>query len=138
MEAPDVDGKSQCTGLISHYMETFPPHNERKGPQHRVYVIEVEAIDKSISWTLYVGYTNLYLRERWERYESLSDRVSKFFRKGQVVALAYRFDLMDGWGPYDTKAEGLWAEGELALTLTRAGHNVYSDQPKVAIKRDSL
>jgi len=115
----------------------FPPHNERNGPQHRVYVIEVEVVDESILWNLYVGYTSLYLQERWERYEALAESVSKYFRKGQVVALKFRYDLMKDWGPYATRDEGILAEGELALTLSKAGHNVYSDQLKVAIERDS-
>jgi len=119
-------------------METFPPHGKRKGPQHRVYVIEVEVVDESIPWNFYVGYTNLYLRERWERYEALSDSVAKYFRKGDVIALKFRYDLMKGWGPYKTKDEGLWAEGELALKLLKAGHKVYSDQLKVAEARSSL
>ena len=118
-------------------MDTFPPHGKRKGPQHRVYVIEVEVVDESIPWNLYVGYTNLYLRERWKKYEELSDTVSKYFRKDRVVALKFRYDLMKDWGPYDTKEEGIWAEGELALTLLKAGQKVYSDQLKVAIARSS-
>jgi len=117
-------------------MDTFPLHSKRKGPQHRVYVIEVEVVDESIPWNLYVGYTNLYLRERWKKYEDLSDSVSKYFRKGRVVALKFRYDLMKGWGPYETNEEGIWAEGELALTLLKAGHKVYSDQLKVAIERN--
>jgi len=116
-------------------MDTFPPHSKRKGPQHRVYVIEVEVVGESIPWNLYVGYTNLYLQERWERYQTLSGTVSRYFRRGQVVAKEFRFDLMKGWGPYDTRDEGIWAEGELALTLSKAGHKVYSDQLKVAIER---
>jgi hypothetical protein len=123
--------------LDSTGMDTFPPHSKREGPQHRVYVIEVEVVEESIPWNLYVGYTNLYLRERWERYEDLSDSVSKYFRKGHVVALKFRYDLMKGWGPYDTQEDGMWAEGELALTLMKAGHKVYSDQLKVAIARSS-
>ncbi len=117
-------------------MDTFPPHCKRKGPQHRVYVIEVEVVAESIPWNLYVGYTNLYVLERWERYEALSDSVAKYFRKGDVVALEFRYDLMKGWGPYKTN-KGLWAEGELALKLLKAGHKVYSDQLKVAEARSS-
>jgi hypothetical protein len=118
-------------------MDTFPPHSKRDGPQHRVYVIEVDVVDESIAWNLYVGYTNLYLRERWEKYENLSASVSKYFRRGQVVALKFRYDLTKGWGPYKTKDEGLWAEGELALKLLKGGHKVYSDQLKVAEARSS-
>ena len=117
-------------------MNTFPPHKERDGPQHRVYVIEVEVVDESIPWNFYVGYTNLHLQERWERYEALANSVSKYFRKGQVVALKFRYDLMKDWGPYATRDEGIWAEGELALMLSKAGYNVYSDQLKVAVERD--
>lgn len=109
-------------------MDTFIPFNERKGPQHRVYVIEVKVVDESIPWNFYVGYTNLYLLERWKRYEDLSGSVSKYFRKGQVVALKFRYDLMKGWGPYHTKDEGYQAEGELARSLSSAGFKVYSDK----------
>ena len=84
-------------------------------------MIEVEIVHKSIPWNLYVGYTNLYLRERWKRYEELSPSVSKFFRSGKVIALEFRYDLTKGWGPYDTKEEGIWAEGALVLTLSRGG-----------------
>lgn len=106
----------------------FPPFHERTGPQHRVYVIEVERIDESITWDLYVGSTNLYLRERWQRYEQVTDTVSKYFRRGQVRAVGYRYDLMKGWGPYETKEQALDAEGELALALEAAGWAVYSDR----------
>lgn len=123
--------------LDSMCMTTFPPFNQREGPQHRVYVIEVEVMDKSIPWNLYVGYTNLYLRERWKKYEELSASVSKYFRSGKVVAREFRYDLMKGWGPYNTKEEGIWAEGELAFTLSREGFKVYSEQLKVAVARSS-
>lgn len=121
--------------LNSVAMEDFPPHHERKGPQHRVYVIEVEPLDPSITWTLYVGYTNLYLRERWKRYEDLSDSVSRYFRNGHVRALRYRYDLAEGWGPYEDKDTALEAEGDLALALCEAGYGAYSDQLKVARER---
>lgn len=111
----------------------FPAFHERTGPQHRVYVIEVERLDPSITWDLYVGSTNLYLRERWERYEQLTDTVSKYFRRGQVRALGYRYDLMKGWGPYDSKEECLVAEGALAAQLQRDGYAVYSDRLKYAL-----
>ena len=94
-------------------------------------------MDKSIPWNLYVGYTNLYLRERWKKYEELSASVSKYFRSGKVVAREFRYDLMKGWGPYNTKEEGIWAEGELAFTLSREGFKVYSEQLKVAVARSS-
>jgi hypothetical protein len=94
-------------------------------------------VHKSIPWNLYVGYTNLYLRERWKRYEELSPSVSKFFRSGKVIALEFRYDLTKGLGPYDTKEEGIWAEGALALTLSRGEHEIYSEQLKVAIARNS-
>ena len=110
----------------------FPPHHERTGPQHRVYVIEVERVDPAITWDFYVGSTGLYLRERWERYEQLTDKVSKYFRRGQVKALRYRYDLMKGWGPYDTHDECLQAEGDLAVALQLAGFSVYSDRLKHA------
>jgi len=107
---------------------TFTPHNERTGPQHRVYVIRVERLDEAITWDYYVGYTNLYLRERWQRYEQLTDTVSKFFRRGQVRAIGYEYDLMKGWGPYDAKEDGLQAEGDLARALRDAGYAVHSDR----------
>jgi hypothetical protein len=113
----------------------FPPHHGRTGPQHRVYVIEVEVVDPQIAWTLYVGYTNLYLRERWIRYEQRADSVSRYFRDGRVIPVRYRYDLTKGWGPYATRDEGVRAEGDLALALEQAGFAVYSDQLKVARSR---
>lgn len=108
----------------------FLPFEERTGPQHRVYVIEVERIDPAIRWDLYVGSTNLYLRERWQRYEQLTSTVSKYFRRGQVRAVRYRYDLIAGWGPYDTHEQALEAEGRLAASLERSGHAVHSDRLK--------
>lgn len=106
----------------------FLPYRERTGPQHRVYVIKVESLDEAIPWDNYVGYTTLYLRERWQRYQDLNGKVSKYFRKRQVRARHFEYDLMNGWGPYETKEEGLQAEGELARHLLAAGYAVYSDQ----------
>ena len=63
----------------------FPAHHERTGPQHRVYVIEVERLDPAITWDYYVGSTGQYLRERWQRYEQLTAKVSKYFRRGAQV-----------------------------------------------------
>ena len=111
----------------------FPPFHERKGPQHRVYVVAVERVDPAITWDLYVGSTNLYLRERWQRYENLTDKVSQYFRHGKVRAIGYRYDLMDGWGPYETREEALEKEGALATSLQRDGYSVYSDRLKYVI-----
>ena len=108
----------------------FLPYRERTGPQHRVYVIRVERVDETVTWDYYVGYTNLYLRERWDRYQDLTGSVSTSFRRGQVRAVEYAYDLMDGWGPYETREQGLQAEGDLARTLHRAGYAVYSDRMK--------
>ncbi len=105
------------------------------GPQHRVYVIEVKVIDPKISWTLYVGYTNLYLRERWQRYIEMLDKIFKYFRTHRVEATHFRYDLMDRWGPYETREEAIMAEGDLPLALQKLGHAVYSDQLKAAIER---
>ncbi len=117
--------------MDSTQLPEFPPHSERKGPQHRVYVVEVERLSTTVPFDLYVGSTHLYLRERWERYERLH-KVSWYFRYGHAKALHYRYDLMDGWGPYMTEAEALSAEGELAYSLQQAGYDVYSDRLQYA------
>ena len=105
------------------------------GPQHRVYVIEVKHLQPGIDWDYYVGYTNNFLKVRWEKYEQLADSVAKVFRDRKVKALEYRYDLMKGWGPYATKELGEIAEGDLALYLEDRGYRTYSNELKHAKNR---
>ena len=107
-----------------------------KRPQHRVYVIEVERLDPTVDWDYYVGYTNNFFKVRWEKYVDLvPNSVSGYFRHGKVKALGYRYDLMKGWGPYETKQAGELAEGDLALYLEDLGYRTYTDKLDDARKR---
>ena len=112
-------------------MTGFTPHADRTGPQFRVYVIEVQRLTPDATFDFYVGSTGNYLRERWANYEQ-NKKVSKHFRNGHVQALDYRYDLMQGWGPYMTRDEAEKAEGELAYSLKQQGLQVYSDRLKFA------
>ena len=103
--------------------------------EFNVYAIEVKVIDSKVDWNFYVGYTERTLDQRWLTYTELGRSVSKFFRNDRVHALAYRKDLMKGWGPYDTKDEALIAEGDFALHLKDRGYRVYSDMLKKAEQR---
>ena len=70
---------------------------------------------------LYVGETERTVLERLGAHLTNkltgSRKVRKHFR-------AIRFDLFEGWGPYETESDALRAEGDLARSLREAGFAV--------------
>lgn len=109
---------------------------KRAYPTFSVYVVECEVLDPEIDWTFYVGHTGLTLPKKWDRYVAAGDKVSRFFRDGQVRARSFRPDLTAGWGPYWTRPDAVRAEGDLALALSRAGLAVYSDRLPAALEAE--
>ena len=105
---------------------------------YSIYVVEVERLTDKCHFDLYVGSTGKSLGARWADYLNCrtdfddNPSVSSYFRDGHARPLTFRHDLSDRWGPYRTRNQAEWAEGELAYALQQEGFAVYSDRLKFA------
>ena len=96
--------------------------------QWRVYVLELDDAagpgklpDKP---NLYVGYTGRTVLERLGTH--LTNPKGRGSRKVRRYFRAIRFDLFEGLGPYESKADALRAEAELDAELVRRGFTIVS------------
>ncbi len=111
---------------IQRLAESEDPAAGRR--RFRLYVIEVEALDPSLPYSFYVGFTGTSPTRRLEQHKAGGDRAWRQIRNGRARAVRLRPDLMEGLPVFRTLDAAKAAEGTLARVVSANVGRAYSDR----------
>lgn len=98
---------------------------KRGHPRFSVYVIEVEKVDPNLQCDFYVGSTVHPVWQRLQQHIEGHKLASRPFKYGRGKAKCVRWDLMENYPKYFSRANAEEAERLVAIALQSAGWVVH-------------
>ena len=106
-----------------HNMAEFDSRFSNSDAVHSVYILDVLPLVDTCSYDFYVGSTWKPVEERYEEHKKKGDKSARIFR-GRADVGDIRWDLMEGFPKFHSRAAVERAEGRVAKWLTNKGFQV--------------
>jgi hypothetical protein len=104
-------------------MAEFDSRSHDSEAMFSVYILDVIPLVENCPYNFYVGSTWKSVEERHQEHKQKGDKSSRIFRKRADVG-DIRWDLMEGFPKFHTRAAVERAEGRVAKWLVNKGHQV--------------
>jgi hypothetical protein len=104
-------------------MAEFDSRSHESEAMFSVYILDVIPLVENCSYDFYVGSTWKPVEERYQEHKQKGDKSARIFRSKADVG-EIRWDLMEGFPKFHTRAAVERAEGRVAKWLVNKGFQV--------------